>query len=85
MTATFAPDFMKDSIALSLARATAIANHRVKEMGLNLDDLVVNATQYQSGWRLSYFPRPSPPYSRGGDYIFELDSDGVIQRELRGQ
>ena len=85
MTAKFAPDFLTDLIASSLVKATAVANRRVKEMGLELNDLLVNASPHHAGWRLSYYPKPSPPYQRGGDYIFEIDSDGVIQRELRGQ
>jgi hypothetical protein len=85
MSAVLESELQGDTVATSLARATLAGNRRIKELGLNLDELTMSVSRRKNGWRIEYFSTEGAPNCRGGGHIFEIDANGVIQRELKGQ
>lgn len=89
MAAALTADVLQDDIAVSLARATAAANKRARESGIDLLQSVISITQRtldgDSLWRINYGPKEYIG-RRGGDFIVEVDpKDASIKRVLRGQ
>ena len=79
----------QDSLALSVARAVAIANDTAITQGLDPDQSLVTVMEEtpppQRVWRVNYGPRDYVR-RRGGDLIVYVDdTTGTVQRLLRGQ
>jgi hypothetical protein len=80
---------LEDEVAVSMARAVAVANRRARQEGVQIESSLVSATE-QGGpmevcWRITYGPRDYIR-SRGGDLIIDVGiSDGSIKRVLQGQ
>jgi predicted alpha-1,6-mannanase (GH76 family) len=89
MAATLEQHVLDDRLAVSLARAVAVANVRARREGLALEDTLVTVTEYDSHgilhWRINYGPRDYLN-RRGGDLIVEVGvDDAQVKRVLRGQ
>lgn len=85
---TLAKEVLQDEVAVSLARVTAAANKRAKELGIDVPQSLITITQVIDDgihWRINYGPKDYIK-QRGGDLIIEVDAkDANIQRDLRGQ
>ena len=80
---------MQDTLAISVARATAIANKRAHELGADVLQSLITITQRvangEASWRINYGPKDYLG-RRGGDLIIEVNqSDGRIEQVLWGQ
>lgn len=89
MAGVLTDDVMRDTIALSVARATAIANKRAHELGVDVLQSLITITQRaandDASWRINYGPKDYVN-RRGGDLIIEVNqSDGRINQVLWGQ
>jgi hypothetical protein len=89
MTTTFTADVYEDDVAVSLARAVAVANKRARESGIDILQSLITVTQRLFNgdvlWQINYGPRDYVS-RRGGDLIIEIDSgDSSIKQVLWGQ
>ncbi len=89
MTTTLTADVYADDVAVSLARAVAVANKRARESGIDILQSLITVTQRLFNgdvlWRINYGPRDYIG-RRGGDLIIEIDSgDSSIKEVLWGQ
>lgn len=89
MTTTLTADVYADDVAVSLARAVAVANKRARESGIDILQSLITVTQRLFNgdvlWRINYGPRDYVG-RRGGDLIIEIDSgDSSIKEVLWGQ
>jgi hypothetical protein len=89
MAATLTPDVLQDELAISLARALAVANKRARESGVDVLQSLITITQRafagQLLWRINYGPKDYVG-RRGGDLIIEVDPiSASIRQVLRGQ
>jgi len=89
MTATLTADVLQDDMAISLARALAVANKRARELGVDLLQTLITITQRSVNgglvWRINYGPKDYVG-RRGGDLIIDVDpSDASIKQVLWGQ
>jgi len=89
MTTTLTDEVLQDDMAVSLARATATANKRARELGVDIIQSLITITQHSSNggllWRINYGPKDYIG-RRGGDLIIEVDPDNAtIKQELWGQ
>lgn len=79
----------QDSLALSVARAVAVANEAAITRGFDLAQASVTIMEDSAPpnrvWRVNYGPRDYM-LRRGGDLIVYVDdASGTVQRVLRGQ
>ncbi len=89
MSLIFTEDVIQDTVAISVARATAIANKRAHELGVDVLQSLITITQRSANgdasWRINYGPKDYLN-RRGGDLIIEVkQSDGRIEQVLWGQ
>lgn len=89
MSQTLDKTVLEDELAVSLARAVAVANERARREGVGLKQSLITATEIAHAgeicWRISYGPRDYVR-RRGGDLIIEVGlDDGQVRRVLRGQ
>lgn len=89
MTTVLATEVLQDDLAISLARAMAMANKEARDLGVNVVQSLISITQTKqnggSVWQINYGPRDYLNL-RGGDVLIEVDVlDGTITRILRGQ
>jgi hypothetical protein len=82
-------DLQQDHLAMSVARALALANEAAAANGAvpgdSLVTIVEETTTAGRIWRISYGPRDFVG-RRGGDLIVLVDKTrGVVQRIIRGQ
>ena len=89
MSATLAAEVIQDDIAVSVAQATATANKRARELGVDVLQSLITITQRSSKddvfWRINYGPKDYVG-RRGGDLIIEVDqSNARINQILWGQ
>ncbi len=82
-------EILQDDIAISLARALAVANRRAYQAGIDVLQSMITITQRSLRgdllWRINYGPKDYVG-RRGGDFIVEVDpSDGSIKQVLWGQ
>jgi len=89
MAETITDDVLQDDIAVSLARAMAVANKRARELGIDVLQSLISINQRSVNgdmfWRINY---GSKDYidRRGGDLIIEVDQNTAsIHQVLRGQ
>ncbi len=61
MTTGLSPDVLQDELAISLARAVAVANREARSAGVNIDESLVTIQQELDGgqprWRINYGPK----------------------------
>jgi hypothetical protein len=79
----------QDGLAMSVARALAIANEAALARGMNLEETLVSITEDTPPpdrlWRIHYGPRDYI-HRRGGDLIiFVNEGAGLVQKVVRGQ
>lgn len=79
----------QDDLAMSVARAMAIANEAAVAQGTDLTRCLVTLSEEspppQRLWRIHYGPREYRN-RRGGDFIVLVDEEtGTVQRIIRGQ
>lgn len=79
----------QDHLAMSIARALALANEAALSQGIKPTDSSVTITEEASSggryWRIHYGPRDYIN-RRGGDLIVLVDEQGgAVQRIIRGQ
>ncbi len=89
MAATLPAEVLQDDIAVSLACATAVANKRAGELGVNVLQSLITITQHSDNgdvfWRINYGPRDYVG-RRGGDLIIEVNQNTAdIKQVLWGQ
>jgi hypothetical protein len=89
MAVTLTAEVLQDDIAVSLARAIAMANKRAREAGIDVVQSIITITQRAFDgtllWRINYGPKDYIG-RRGGDFIVEIDpADASVKRILRGQ
>lgn len=89
MTATLTAEVLQDDLAVSLARAMAVANRKARELGVDVFQSLISITQHTlngiSVWRINYGPKDYVN-RRGGDVLIEVDMhDATIKKVLRGQ
>ena len=89
MATTLTAEVLQDELAMSLARALAVANKRARESGIDILQSLITITQRafngQLLWRINYGPRDYVG-RRGGDLIIEVDpTDASVKQVLRGQ
>lgn len=89
MTEILSDEVLKDDIAVSLARATAVANKRAGELGIDVLQSVITITERSVNgdvfWRINYGPKDYVG-RRGGDLIIEVNQKTAdIHQVLRGQ
>lgn len=82
-------EIQQDSLAMSVARALAVANERAASLGVNVATALVTISEDSAApdrlWRIHYGPRDYRN-RRGGDLIILVnDSAGVVQQVIRGQ
>ena len=82
-------DIQQDLLAMSVARALAIANETAVAQGTDPNDSMVTITEEPSPsgrlWRIHYGPRDYV-HRRGGDLIVLVDErTGGVERVIRGQ
>lgn len=87
--ATLAAEVLQDDLAVSLARAMAVANKKARELGIDVFQSLISITQYMlngsSVWRINYGPKDYVN-RRGGDVLIEVDMhDATIKKVLYGQ
>ncbi len=89
MSTTLTADVLQDDIAVSLARALAVANKRARESGIDVIQSIITITQRAFDgnllWRINYGPKEYIG-RRGGDFIVEVDpTDASVKQVLHGQ
>ena len=89
MAATLTAEILQDDLAVSLARAMAVANKKARELGIDVSQSLISITQDtlngSSVWRINYGPKDYVN-RRGGDVLIEVDMhDTTIKKVLRGQ
>lgn len=89
MATTLTADVLQDDLAISLARALAVANKKARESGVDVLQSLITITQRPLNdgliWQIHYGPKDYVG-RRGGDFIVAVDlSDGSITQVLRGQ
>ena len=89
MAATLTAEVLQDDLAVSLARAMAVANKKARELGVDVSQSLISITQHTlngiSVWRINYGPKDYVN-QRGGDVLIEVDvHDATIKKVLRGQ
>lgn len=89
MAAVLTADVFEDDIAVSLARAMAIANKRARALGVDVLQTLITVTQRSFNgdvfWRINYGPKDYVG-RRGGDLMIEVNpSDASINQVLWGQ
>jgi len=88
MTGILAPEVLQDDLAVSAARAIAVASRRARELGVDRAATVLTIAQQSDNghpsWQINFGPKDYIN-RRGGDLIIEVAADGSIRRELRGQ
>ena len=89
MTVTLTAEILQDDLALSLARAVAVANKKAHELDIDVSQSLISITQHtlngSSVWRINYGPKEYVN-RRGGDLLIEVDmDDATIKKVLRGQ
>ena len=89
MATTLTADVLQDDLAISLARALAVANKQARESGVDVLQSLITITQRPLNggliWQIHYGPKDYVG-RRGGDFIVAVDpSDGSITQVLRGQ
>lgn len=89
MSATLTAEVIEDDIAVSVAQATAAANKRARELGVDVLQSLITITQRSSNddvfWRINYGPK-NYVGRRGGDLMIEVDeSNARINQVLWGQ
>lgn len=89
MAATLTATVLQDDLAVSLARAMAVANKKARELGVDVFQSLISITQHtlndSSVWRINYGPRDYVN-RRGGDVLIEVDMhDATVKKVLRGQ
>jgi len=82
-------DIQQDDLAMSVAKAVAIANETAAAQGVDLTQSLVTIAEEAPPpgrlWRIHYGPRDYKN-RRGGDLIIFVDeTSGDVQRTLRGQ
>jgi hypothetical protein len=82
-------DLQQDDLAMSVARALALANEAAVAHGTDPAASLVSILEEPSAngrlWRINYGPR-NPIGRRGGDLIVLVDDRGqTVQRIIRGQ
>jgi len=82
-------EIQQDRLAMSVARAVAVANETAKAQGIDLAASLVTITEELPPptrlWRIHYGPRDITR-RRGGDLIVLVDDQtGAVQRSIRGQ
>lgn len=83
------PEVLQDELAMSLARALAVANQRARESGIDVVASLITISQRvfnnQLLWRINYGPQDYVG-RRGGDLIVEVDPvNASIRQVMRGQ
>jgi hypothetical protein len=89
MSTTLTAEVIQDDIAISVAQATAVANKRARELGVDVLQSLITITQRASNadvyWRINYGPK-NYVGRRGGDLIIEVDqSNARINQVMWGQ
>lgn len=89
MAVTLPTEVLQDDIAISLARASAAANKRAGELGIDVLQSIITITQRSVNgdlfWRINYGPKDYVG-RRGGDLIIEVNQKTAeIHQVLRGQ
>jgi hypothetical protein len=89
MAGMLSADVLQDEIAVSLARAMALANKRAHDLGVDTPQTLITITQQGTDddliWRINYGARDYIG-RRGGDLIIDITSDGkTIKQVLWGQ
>lgn len=88
MSVPLTNDVLQDEIAITLARALAVANKQAKESGIDVQQSIITISQNFSdgfSWQINYGPKDYIG-RRGGDLIIEVDAaDGTIKQVLHGQ
>lgn len=89
MPAITLEEMQQDHLAMSVARALALANEAAIAQGTEPANSLVSITEETSStgrlWRIHYGPRDYIGH-RGGDLIVFVDERGeAIQRIIRGQ
>ncbi len=89
MAAILPTEVLQDDIAVSLARATAAANKRAAELGIDILQSIITITQRtvkdEVFWRIDYGPKDYIG-RRGGDVIIEVNQKTAdIHQVLREQ
>jgi len=89
MAVTLTAEVLQDDLAVSLARAMAVANKKARELGIDVSQSLISITQDtlngSSVWRINYGPKDYVN-RRGGDVLIEVDMhDATIKKVLRGQ
>ncbi len=89
MAITLSAEVLEDDIAVFLARATAAANKRAGELGIDVLQSIITITQRAVNgdvfWRINYGPKDFVG-RRGGDLIIEVNQQTAdIHQVLRGQ
>lgn len=89
MTTTLAAEVLQDDLAVSLARALAVANRKARQLGVDVVQSLISITQHtgdeSSVWRINYGPKDYVN-RRGGDILIEVDmQEAIVTQVLRGQ
>ena len=89
MTSSVLEGLQHDQLALSVARALALANRVAAAEGMNLAEARVAITEEPCDtgrcWQIYYGPREDVN-TRGGDLFVYVDRDGgAVRRVLHGQ
>jgi hypothetical protein len=79
----------KDKLAVSVARALAVANEAALAQGIDVGSALVTIAEEtpppDRTWRIHYGPRDYV-LRRGGDFMVVVDDlSGEVKRTLRGQ
>jgi hypothetical protein len=82
-------EIQQDGVAMSVARALAIANEAALARGTDLEQNLISITEEAPPpdrvWRIHYGPRDYI-HRRGGDLIILVNErGGLVQKILRGQ
>jgi hypothetical protein len=89
MATPWLENIQQDSLAMSVARALAVANETAMARGVNPAESLVTITEEAAPggrlWRIHYGPRDYL-HRRGGDLLVVVDeSTYTVQRVLKGQ
>jgi len=89
MAVTLTSEILQDDLAVSLARAMAVANKKAHDLGIDVSQSLISITQHtlngSSVWRINYGPKDYVN-RRGGDVLIEVDMhDATIKKVSRGQ
>jgi hypothetical protein len=89
MSAAISESVQRDPLALSAARAIALANETASQAGFDVASSIVSVSEEYAAsarqWRVHYGPRDYIG-RRGGDFIVIVDDpSGQVRQVLRGQ